>query len=230
MPNTGEPQQTREPLNPREALRAARLYLCTGSRRREGDLEQFLDAALGAGVDVVQLREKGLEAAEELELLEVFADAARRHGRLLAVNDRADVAAVAGSHVLHLGQRDLPPAAARRLVGAGTLVGRSTHSPEQFDAAVADPEVDYACVGPTWATPTKPGRAATGLDLVRHAAVSAAGTPWFAIGGIDLSTVEEVVAAGARRVVVVRAITGADDPAAATAELLRRLPEPLPAA
>ncbi|WP_432537564.1 thiamine phosphate synthase [Kineococcus arenarius] len=214
---------------PRDVLRAARLYLCTGARRREGDLEEFLDAALGAGVDVVQLREKGLEAAEELELLEVFADAVRRHGRLLAVNDRADVAAAAGSHVLHLGQRDLPPAVARRFVGAGALIGRSTHSPAQFDAAVADPEVDYACVGPTWATPTKPGRAATGLELVRHAAADAGATPWFAIGGIDLGTVQEVVAAGARRVVVVRAVTEADDPAAATAALLRALPEPLPA-
>ena len=212
------------PTDPREALRSARLYLCTGARRREGDLEQFLDAVLAAGVDVVQLREKHLEAAEELELLEVFAAAARRHGRLLAVNDRADVAAVAGADVLHVGQRDLPPAAARRLVGAGTLIGRSTHSPAQFDAAAADPDVDYACVGPTWATPTKPGRAATGLELVRHAAAAAGSTPWFAIGGVDLSTVDEVVAAGARRVVVVRAITQADDPAAATAELLARLP------
>ncbi|WP_432523749.1 thiamine phosphate synthase [Kineococcus sp. SYSU DK006] len=212
--------------DPRTALRAARLYLCTGARRREGDLELFLDTVLAAGVDVVQLREKGLEAAEELELLEVFAAAARRHDRLLAVNDRADVAAAAGADVLHLGQRDLPPAAARRLVGAGPLIGRSTHSAAQFDAAVADPAVDYACVGPTWATPTKPGRAATGVDLVRHAAASAGTRPWFAIGGIDLSTVDEVVAAGARRVVVVRAITEADDPAAATRELLRRLPPP----
>jgi thiamine-phosphate pyrophosphorylase len=206
------------------ALSDARLYLCTGARRREGDLEQFLDAVLAAGVDVVQLREKDLEAAEELELLEVFADAARRHGRLLAVNDRADVAATAAADVLHVGQRDLPPAAARRLVGEDVLIGRSTHSTAQFDAAAADRDVDYACVGPTWATPTKPGRAATGLGLVRHAAAHAGATPWFAIGGVDLSTVDEVVAAGARRVVVVRAITEAEDPAAATAELLSRLP------
>jgi thiamine-phosphate pyrophosphorylase len=206
------------------ALADARLYLCTGSRRREGDLEPFLDAVLAAGVDVVQLREKGLEAAEELELLEVFAAAARRHGRLVAVNDRADVAAVAGPDALHLGQRDLPPVAARRLLGHDVLVGRSTHSPAQLDAALADPDVDYACVGPTWATPTKPGRPAAGLGLVRHAAEVAGDRPWFAIGGIDLTTVDAVVEAGARRVVVVRAVTEADDPAAATAELLRRLP------
>ena len=206
------------------ALDAARLYLCTGARRREGDLGQFLDAVLAAGVDVVQLREKHLEAAEELELLEVFADATRRHGRLLSVNDRADVAATAGADVLHLGQRDLPPAAARRLVGRGVLIGRSTHSAREFDAATADGDVDYACVGPTWATPTKPGRPATGLGLVRHAAAHAGRSPWFAIGGVDLDTVDEVVAAGARRVVVVRAVTEADDPAAATAALLRKLP------
>ncbi|WP_432496769.1 thiamine phosphate synthase [Kineococcus gypseus] len=212
--------------DPRAALRAARLYLCTGARRREGDLEQFLDAVLAAGVDVVQLREKHLEAAEELELLQVLAAAAARHGRLHAVNDRADVAATAGAPVLHLGQRDLLPAAARPLVGPATVIGRSTHSPAQFDAAVADADVDYACVGPTWATPTKPGRAATGLELVRHAAASAGATPWFAIGGIDPSTVEQVVDAGARRVVVVRAVTEADDPAGAVAALLRALPGP----
>ncbi|GAB3252143.1 thiamine phosphate synthase [Kineosporia babensis] len=207
-----------------DALTSARLYLCTGARRREADLEQFLDAVLAAGVDIVQLREKNLEAAEELELLEVFAAATRRHGRLLAVNDRADIAAVAGSDVLHLGQQDLSPGQGRRLTGNRSLIGRSTHSPAQFDAAIADPDVDYACVGPTWATPTKPGRAATGLELVRHAAENAQKKPWFAIGGIDLTNVDQVVAAGARRIVVVRAITEADDPAAATTELLKRLP------
>ncbi|MGI4895976.1 MAG: thiamine phosphate synthase [Janthinobacterium lividum] len=233
MPNTVDVQATevpRQQQGPREALLAARLYLCTGARRREGDLEQFLDAVLAAGVDIVQLREKHLEAAEELELLTVFAAAAQRHGRLVAVNDRADVAATAGAHILHLGQGDLPPTAARRLLGPDPVIGRSTHSPDQFDAAVADAFVDYACVGPTWATPTKPGRAATGLDLVRHAAATAGTTPWFAIGGIDLDTVDAVVTAGANRVVVVRAITEADDPAAATAALLRRLPRtPSPA-
>jgi thiamine-phosphate pyrophosphorylase len=181
---------------------------------------------LGAGVDIVQLREKHLEAAEELELLEVFATAAARHGRLLAVNDRADVAVAAGSHVLHLGQRDLPPAAARRLLGRTPVIGRSTHSPVEFDAAIADQDVDYACVGPIWATPTKPGRIATGLDLLRHAATRASSKPWFAIGGVGLDTVDQVAEAGARRVVVVRALTEADDPAEATTTLLSHLPAP----
>lgn len=206
------------------ALAGARLYLCTDARRRQRDLADFLDAVLAAGVDIVQLREKGLEAAEELELLHMVTAAAERHGRLLAVNDRADVAALAGAAILHGGQNDLTPNAARGLLGPDVLIGRSSHTPEQFDAAVSDPDVDYACVGPTWPTPTKPGRPAAGLDLVRHAADSTTDRPWFAIGGIDLTTISTVAAAGARRVVVVRAITEAEDPAAATAALLQHLP------
>src|SRR5580693_7404729 len=119
------------PDDPRARLAGARLYLCTGARRSRGDLAGFLDAVLGAGVDIVQLREKGLEAKEELGLLEVFADACRRHGRLLAVNDRADVALAAGADVLHLGQDDLPVDVARDIVGPETLIGRSTHDADQ---------------------------------------------------------------------------------------------------
>ncbi|ONK15008.1 thiamine phosphate synthase [Streptomyces sp. MP131-18] len=204
-------------------LADARLYLCTDARRREGDLPAFLDAVLAGGVDIVQLRDKGMEAAEELEHLAVFADACRRHGKLLAVNDRADVAHAAGSHVLHLGQGDLPVAAARAILGGGVAVGRSTHSESQVDAALADPAVDYFCTGPCWPTPTKPGRAAPGLPLVRYAASVAGDRPWFAIGGIDAGNLAEVMAAGARRVVVVRALTQAADPGAAAAELAGRL-------
>jgi thiamine-phosphate pyrophosphorylase len=206
----------------RSRLADARLYLCTDSRRRTGDLAAFLEAALSGGVDIVQLREKGLEAREELALLEVVADTARRHGALWAVNDRADVAATAGADVLHLGQDDLPVPAARRLVGAAPLVGRSTHDRGQVDAAEAEPGVDYFCVGPTWPTPTKPGRPAPGLELTAYAAATAT-RPWFAIGGIDLDRLDEVRAAGARRVVVVRAITEADDPEAAARAFRVRL-------
>jgi len=207
----------------RARLADARLYLCTDSRRSQGDLPRFLDAVLAAGVDVVQLREKGLEAGEELALLEVFAEACRRHGRLLAVNDRADVALAAGADVLHLGQDDLPVPVARRILGPGPLIGRSSHSPAQSDAAAAEPGVDYFCAGPIWTTPTKPGRPATGPGLLRHVAQSAPGRPWFAIGGISLDRLEEVIAAGATRVVVVRAITEAEDPAAAVKSLVRQL-------
>jgi thiamine-phosphate pyrophosphorylase len=207
----------------RERLAGARLYLCTGARRAQGDLPRFLDAVLGAGVDIVQLREKGLEAGEELALLEVFARACRRHGRLLAVNDRADVALAAGADVLHLGQDDLPVPAARRILGPGPLIGRSSHSPAQSDAVAAEPGTDYFCAGPLWTTPTKPGRPATGLSLIEHVARQQPARPWFAIGGISLDRLGPVLAAGATRVVVVRAITEADDPAAATREFARRL-------
>lgn len=210
-------------------LADARLYLCTDARRRQGDLPEFLDAVLAGGVDIVQLREKSLEAAEELELLRVFADACRRHGRLLAVNDRADVAHAAGAPVLHLGQGDLPVPAARAIVGERVVIGRSTHSEAEVDAALADPETGYFCTGPCWPTPTKPGRPAPGLPLVRYAAARAARVPWFAIGGIDAGNVDQVLDAGARRVVVVRALTEASDPGASAAALAARLrAHPLP--
>jgi len=207
----------------RERLAAARLYLCTDGRRRQGDLVAFLDAVLAAGVDIVQLREKGLEAREELALLEVFAAACRRHGRLLAVNDRADVALAAGADVLHLGQDDLPVPVARRILGPGPLIGRSSHSTPQSTAAAAEDGVDYFCAGPVWATPTKPGRPATRLSLISHIASLGVARPWFAIGGISLSRLDDVLAAGASRVVVVRAITEATDPGGAAAEFASRL-------
>ncbi|MET3987592.1 thiamine phosphate synthase [Streptomyces sp. PvR034] len=206
-----------------QQLSDARLYLCTDARKRQGDLPEFLDAVLAGGVDIVQLRDKGMEAGEELEHLQVFAEAARRHGKLLAVNDRADVAHAIGSDVLHLGQGDIPVPAARAILGAGVLIGRSCHAESEVDAAVAEPGVDYFCTGPCWPTPTKPGRFAPGLDLVRYTASLAQDRPWFAIGGIDATTLDEVLDAGADRVVVVRAITEADDPGAAAAALAQRV-------
>jgi thiamine-phosphate pyrophosphorylase len=202
----------------------ARLYLCTDSRSRIGDLAEFLDAVLANGVDVVQLREKGLEAREEIRLLSVFAAAAERHGALFAVNDRADVARAVGAPVLHLGQDDLPVPIARDIVGPDVLIGRSTHSPEQADAGRIEAGVAYYCTGPVWTTPTKPGRPAAGLDLIAHAAAHEDDRPWFAIGGIEsLERLDEVLARGARRVVVVRAITEASDPGAAAAAFAARL-------
>ena len=210
-------------------LADARLYLCTDSRARTGDLEPFLDAVLAAGVDIVQLREKGLEARAEIALLEVFAAAARRHGRLFAVNDRADVARAVSAPILHLGQDDLPVPVARDIVGPQVLIGRSTHTPAQADAAGVEADVGYYCAGPVWTTPTKPGRPAAGLELVEHVAAGVAGSanrPWFAIGGIEsLDRLDEVLARGARRVVVVRAITEAADPGSAAAAFARRLRE-----
>ena len=208
----------------RERLASARLYLCTDARQRQGDLAGFLDAVLGAGVDIVQLRQKGLEALDELAFLEVFRRMCDKHGALLAVNDRADVARAAGADVLHLGQRDLPVGTAREIVGPGPVIGRSSHAPAQVDDVAVQAGVDYFCAGPVWETPTKPGRPAAGLDVVRHAASLATARPWFAIGGIGLDNLDQVLEAGARRVVVVRAITQAGDPAAAAAAFVSRLP------
>ncbi|MER5930439.1 thiamine phosphate synthase [Streptomyces sp. NPDC002054] len=209
------------------SLADARLYLCTDARKRQGDLPEFLDAVLAGGVDIVQLRDKGMEAGEELEHLQVFAEAARRHGKLLAVNDRADVAHAIGSDVLHLGQGDIPVPAARAILPPAVLIGRSCHAEAEVDAAVAEPGVDYFCTGPCWPTPTKPGRYAPGLGLVRYTASLAQDRPWFAIGGIDSANLDEVLDAGATRVVVVRAITEAEDPGAAAAALAKRVRERL---
>ncbi|HTM84359.1 MAG TPA: thiamine phosphate synthase [Mycobacterium sp.] len=219
---------------PLQRLSRAVLYLCTDARRERGDLAEFADAALAGGVDLIQLRDKGsagerqfgpLEARQELDALEVLSDAARRHGALLAVNDRADIALAAGADVLHLGQDDLPLPTARGIIGARPVIGRSTHDEAQVAAAIYEP-VDYFCVGPCWPTPTKPGRTAPGLDLVRATAALNPAKPWFAIGGIDAPRLPEVLAAGARRIVVVRAITAADDPRAAAAALRAALTVP----
>lgn len=193
--------------------------MCTDRRRSPTELAAFVDAVCAAGVDIVQLREKGLEARDELAALQIVAENATRYGALWAVNDRADLAAAIGAPVLHLGQDDLPVPVARRLLGDDVIIGRSTHSPGQFDAADTQRGVDYLCAGPTWATPTKPGRPATGLGLLHHAAETGGTRPWFAIGGIDLGRVETVRRAGATRIVVVRAVTEADDPAAAVTAL-----------
>jgi thiamine-phosphate pyrophosphorylase len=200
----------------RRKLAQARLYLCMDIR---DDLAEFVDAALSGGVDIVQLRAKSLEARDELAALEVMAEVCARHGVLLSVNDRADIAATIGADVLHLGQDDLPVSAARRIVGDEMIIGRSTHDIGQAEAAAVEPGVDYFCTGPCWPTPTKPGRPAPGLDLVRHTAAADPERPWFAIGGIDAGRMPEVLAAGADRVVVVRAITASADPRAAAGQL-----------
>ena len=212
----------------RDRLDAARLYLCTDTRAERGDLREFVRAAFAGGVDIVQIREKGIEAAAELEALSVVADEAARADALVSANDRADVATLAGVHVLHVGQDDLRPEQVRRLAPS-VVVGLSTHDEVQLRAAATHPEVDYFCTGPVWATPTKPGRPGVGLDLVRAAAELTRGSsitkPWFAIGGIDHTNVEQVVAAGATRIVVVRDITQSDDPEAAARRLRDALPD-----
>lgn len=182
-------------------LETARLYLVTPLRV---DLEEFLEAAIAGGVDVVQVRDRSVGDRALLAGLEIAREVTARHRVPLVVNDRPDLARLVEADVVHVGQDDLPPAAVRRL---GLPVGLSTHTPAQIDGA----DADYIGVGPVYATPTKPGRPAVGLDLVRYADEHAS-VPWFAIGGIGPENVGEVVAAGARRVAVVRAICEAPDP------------------
>jgi thiamine-phosphate pyrophosphorylase len=191
----------------------SRLYLITAAR---DDLAGFLEAAVRGGVDIVQIREKALADGALLAVLQEAREVTRRLGVPLVVNDRPDLALLAEADYVHLGQDDLPVAAARRL---GLRAGQSTHAPGELDRT----EADYAGVGPVYATPTKAGRPAVGLELVRYAARHAR-VPWFAIGGIDASNVRDVVAAGATRVAVVRAIGNAPDPERAAAELLAALP------
>lgn len=209
-------------------LRASMLYLCTDARQQQGDLSDFIAEVVSGGVDIVQVRQKGMSLEDELATLEQVRSVAQRWQALVAVNDNPILAGVFGADLLHLGQTDSAPAAARRRLHPWARIGRSTHSVQQAEVALADPEVDYFCVGPVWATPTKPDYQPVGLELVRHAAEIAPPTspdskPWFAIGGIDLETVEEVVEAGARRVVVVRALTESTDPHGSARALKNRL-------
>jgi len=198
----------------RDRLARARLYLVCDRRP-----EAFLRAALGGGVDIVQLRDKEASDEQVLNAAQAFRRVADEQGALFVVNDRPDLAVAADADGVHVGQDDTPVSEARAVVGADRIVGLSTHSPDQIAAARG---VDYIAVGPVYATPTKPGRPAVGLELIRHAAVNAP-DPWFAIGGIDGRTVGAVAAAGARRAVVVRAITEADDPRAAARALREAL-------
>jgi len=208
----------------RQQLASARLYLCTDSRLGPGDFKTFVEAAYRGGVDVIQLRDKHIDAATELAVLEVLAEQADRFDRLWAVNDRADIAALAGAPIIHVGQDDLSARQTRQIVTGNTLLGRSSHSRIEAESEAQDPKVDYFAVGPCWPTPTKPGRLAPGLSLVTEVAQMSVGKPWFAIGGIDQTNVDQVLAAGANRVVVVRAITEASDPERAAAELRAKLP------
>ncbi len=200
-------------------LAQARLYCCTDARESLTDFQGFVNAIFDGGVDIVQFRDKHMEAAPALQYLEVLRKAADAHGALACVNDRADLAVIAGMDLVHVGQDDLSPAQARQVVGADILIGRSTHAIEEAVAAATDLDVDYFAVGPVWPTPTKPGRPAPGLGLVRAVTAREFLKPWFAIGGIDVPRVREVRDAGASRVVVVRALTEAGAPTASAFSL-----------
>lgn len=202
-----------------ERLRGARLYLVCGS-----ETDDFLHRVLGAGVDIIQLRMKDAGDDAILAAGRRFARVAAERGALFILNDRPDLVAETGADGVHVGQDDMAVDEARAIVGPEHIVGLSTHSPEQIDAA-SGLGVDYIGVGPVHATPTKPGRPAVGLELVRYAAAHAA-VPFFAIGGISEANVAAVRSAGAQRIAVVRALTEAADPALGA----RRLREALAAA
>jgi thiamine-phosphate pyrophosphorylase len=203
-------------VTPRQRLSAARLYLVCPALPRE-----WIAAAVRGGVDLVQLRDKSLDDDGLIEASAAF----RGHDALFILNDRPDLVEACGADGVHVGQDDMQPAQARALVGPDRIVGRSTHEPAQAAAADADPNVDYIAVGPVHATPTKPGRPAAGLGYVAYAAEHVR-KPWFAIGGLDAGNVHEVIERGASRIVVVRAITQAEDPEQAARALRRALEEP----
>jgi thiamine-phosphate pyrophosphorylase len=208
-------------VTPRERLDSTRLYLVCDARPRE-----WLRLALRGGVDLVQLRDRSLDDDGLIAAAREFRAAADEAGALFVVNDRPDLVEPCRADGVHVGQDDDPPAVARAAVGPDRIVGRSTHAPSQADAADADPDVDYVVIGPVHATPTKPGRPATGLGYLDYAARNVS-KPWFAIGGLDAGNLSDAIAHGARRAVVVRAIADAADPEAA-ARTLRGILEEAP--
>lgn len=204
----------------------ARLYLCTDARTGRGDLREFLHACYAGGVDIIQLRDKHISAREEIAAINVLKEVAAQHKKLFAVNDRADIAQLTGADILHLGQEDLTTWQARQIVGEEMLLGRSNRTLSMFSDSLADDGIDYAVIGPVWATPTKPGRAPVGIETIRDAAqlvqqhqIHGTSKPWWAIGGIDSTRVQEVRAAGAPRIVVVRALTESTNPETAARAL-----------
>ena len=198
----------------------SRLYLVAGHRIGNSLLEELVPELVDAGVDAIQLREKTMEAGDILRVARPIQDSCRAANVPFIVNDRPDIALVLGADGVHVGQNDLPVEEARRLL-PDAIVGWSTHARSEIDDAMNKP-IDYFAVGPVHETPTKPGRPSVGVDLIRHAAERAR-HPWFAIGGINENNLDAVLEAGARRIVVVRAITEAEDPPAAAARLRAKL-------
>ncbi len=209
----------------RKALADARLYVCTSDR---ADLGEFVEAVCRAGVDIVQLREKSLTDRDLLRRAGVAREAAHAAGALFVLNDRPDLALACAADGVHVGQDDVPPAVARAILGPDALIGLSTHAPAELGTARREP-IDYVSVGPVVATPTKPGRPGTGLDYVRTAAtlLGEEGIPFFVTGGASPDSLPELMAAGASRFVVVRALTESPDPVSIV-HRLRKLVDGVP--
>jgi thiamine-phosphate pyrophosphorylase len=201
----------------RQRLRWARLYFVCDALPGGRDPEALLNATMASGAGMIELRDREHPRGAIERSGQTFRRLADTYSALFIVNDDPYLAMELNADGVHVGQDDMDPAEARRIMGPDAIIGLSTHSREQIDAAGSQP-VDYISVGPIWETPTKEGRPATGLELIQTAA-EIAPIPWFAIGGIDATNVDQVVAAGAERICVVRAIRDADDPRAATAAL-----------
>ena len=195
-------------------MEGRRLYLCTPDRP---DLAEFVAACIRGGVDVVQLREKQLEARPLLARAAVVAEVCGAAGVPFILNDRPDLALEVGADGVHVGQDDAPPALARHILGPDAIVGLSTHAPAELDASRVEP-IDYVSAGPVAPTPTKPGRPGTGPGYVTYAEAHT-GRPVFVTGGVTPESVQELAAAGAQRFVVVRWLTEAANPERAAREL-----------
>lgn len=211
--------------SPGAALEGRRLYLCTADRP---DLGDFLAACIAGGVDIVQLREKELEARDLIARADIAMSVCAPRGVPFILNDRPDLALACGADGVHVGQDDVPPAVARRILGPGAIVGLSTHARAEWDGSTGEP-VDYLSAGPVNATPTKPGRRGTGVGYLREVSTTPAGapggTPWFVTGGVTPETVPDMAAAGARRFVVVRYLTESHDPEGAARSLRKAIDE-----
>jgi thiamine-phosphate pyrophosphorylase len=209
---------------PRDVLANGRLYLCTADR---ADLAEFLTACISGGVDVVQLRDKELDARPLLARALLAREVCGALGVPFILNDRPDLALASASTGVHVGQDDVPPDIARRILGPDAIVGLSTHAADEWDSASSGPvkagDVDYLSAGPVSPTPTKPGRPGTGLTYLEYVASTdaggPAGIPWFVTGGVTPETVPGMASAGARRFVVVRYLTESDDPERSAGEL-----------
>lgn len=205
-------------------MNIGRLYLVATPQphMREPEFLSRVEAALQGGVDVLQLRCKGLEALAYMRFAGRVRELARAAGVPFIINDRPDVALAVAADGVHLGQGDLPPDVARRILPADAIIGRSSHEPADAERALSE-RASYFAVGPVWETPTKPGRPAAGLEYVRHVTARNLTLPWFAIGGITLDNVSRVLEAGATRIALVRAVLDAPDPAEAARGFIEAL-------
>jgi thiamine-phosphate pyrophosphorylase len=202
----------------RQQLQDARLYLVSSPCE---ELYSIVEAALKGGLQLVQYRDKNTDDKIRIANAQKLRQLCRDYGALFIINDRVDLALAVDADGVHLGQQDLPIAVAREILGSQSLIGRSTTNPQEMESAISE-GADYIGVGPVYETPTKAGKAAAGLEYIRYA-VQHATVTWFAIGGIDLANVSNVLDAGAERVAVVRAIMQAEDPTLVTQQFLSRL-------